>query len=116
MGSQEPSVRIAPEYLTSDGLDAIKVLNLGGFHPDPWQSDLLDDWLAIAPSGKWACRTCGGSVPRQNGKTCILEARAEAGMILTTSRLFTRRTYRKRQRRHSKKWQFSLILRRYGLM
>ena len=82
MGSQEPSVRIAPEYLTSDGLDAIKVLNLGGFHPDPWQSDLLDDWLAIAPSGKWACRTCGGSVPRQNGKTGILEARAEAGMIL----------------------------------
>jgi len=82
MGSQEPSVRIAPEYLTSDGLDAIKVLNLGGFYPDPWQSDLLDDWLAIAPSGKWACRTCGGSVPRQNGKTGILEARAEAGMIL----------------------------------
>lgn len=82
MGSQEPSVRIAPEYLTSDGLDAIKVLNLGDFHPDPWQSDLLDDWLAIAPSGKWACRTCGGSVPRQNGKTGILEARAEAGMIL----------------------------------
>ena len=82
MGSQEPSVRIAPEYLTSDGLDAIKILNLGGFHPDPWQSDLLDDWLAIAPSGKWACRTCGGSVPRQNGKTGILEARAEAGMIL----------------------------------
>lgn len=82
MGSQEPSVRIAPEYFASDGMDAAKVLRLGGFHPDPWQSDLLDDWLAIAPSGKWACRTCGGSVPRQNGKTGILEARAEAGMIL----------------------------------
>ena len=82
MGSQEPSVRIAPEYSASDGFDAIKVLRLGGFIPDPWQSDLLDDWLAIAPSGKWACRTCGGSVPRQNGKTGILEARAEAGMIL----------------------------------
>lgn len=82
MGSQEPSVRIAPEYFASDGMDAIKVLRLGGFVPDPWQSDLMDDWLAIAPSGKWACRTCGGSVPRQNGKTGILEARAEAGMIL----------------------------------
>lgn len=82
MGSQEPSVRIAPKYTSSDGLDAIRILNLGGFHPDPWQSDLLDDWLAIAPSGKWACRTCGGSVPRQNGKTGILQARAEAGMIL----------------------------------
>ena len=82
MGSQEPSVRIAPSYSMSDGMDAVKILRLGNFIPDPWQSDLLDDWLAIAPSGKWACRTCGGSVPRQNGKTGILEARAEAGMIL----------------------------------
>ena len=82
MGNQEPSVRIAPRYSQSDGFDAIKILNLGGFNPDPWQSDILDDWMAIAPSGKWACRTCGGSVPRQNGKTGLLEGRAEAGMIL----------------------------------
>lgn len=82
MGSQEPSVRIAPKYDQSDGLDAVRILSLGGFYPDPWQSDLLDDWLAIAPSGKWACRTCGGSVPRQNGKTGLLEGRAEVGMIL----------------------------------
>ena len=82
MGSQEPSVRIAPSYNASDGLDAAKVLKRGGFDLDPWQSDLMDDWLAFAPSGKWACRTCGGSVPRQNGKTGILEGRAEAGMIL----------------------------------
>jgi hypothetical protein len=38
--------------------------------------------MAIAPSGKWMCRTCGGSVPRQNGKTGLVEARAEAGMIM----------------------------------
>lgn len=82
MGSQEPSVRIAPKYTASDGLDAAKILQLGGFILDPWQGDLLDDWLAVLPSGKWACRTCGGSVPRQNGKTGILEGRAEAGMIL----------------------------------
>ena len=82
MGSQEPSVRIAPEYTASDGFDAVKILQLGGFDLDPWQSDLLDDWLAVAPSGKWACRTCGGSVPRQNGKTGLLEGRAETGMIL----------------------------------
>ena len=82
MGSQEPSVRIAPEYKASDGMDAAKILRLGGFVLDPWQSDLLDDWLAVTPSGKWACRTCGGSVPRQNGKTGLLEGRAESGMIL----------------------------------
>ena len=77
-----PSVRVAPKYKSSDGLDAAKILKLGGFILDPWQSDLLDDWLAISPSGKWVCRTCGGSIPRQNGKTGILEGRAEAGMIL----------------------------------
>lgn len=82
MGSQLPSVRVAPKYKLSDGLDAAKILKLGGFILDPWQSDLLDDWLAISPSGKWVCRTCGGSIPRQNGKTGILEGRAEAGMIL----------------------------------
>ena len=82
MGSQEPSVRIAPKYKNSDGMDAARILSLGGFILDPWQSDLLDDWLAVTPSGKWACRTCGGSVPRQNGKTGLLEGRAESGMIL----------------------------------
>lgn len=37
--------------------------------------------MAIS-NGKWLCRTCGGSVPRQNGKTGLVEARAEAGMIM----------------------------------
>lgn len=55
---------------------------LGGTYLDPWQSDILDDWLAVSPSGKWVCKTCGGSVPRQNGKTGLIQARAEAGMIL----------------------------------
>ena len=82
MGSQEPSVRIAPKYKASDGMDAAKILSLGGFILDPWHSDVLDDWLAVTPSGKWACRTCGGSVPRQNGKTGLLEGRTESGMIL----------------------------------
>ena len=31
---------------------------------------------------KWICKTCGGSVPRQNGKTGLMQGRAEAGMLL----------------------------------
>lgn len=38
--------------------------------------------MATTPYGKWVCRTCGGSVPRQNGKTGLVEGRAEAGMLL----------------------------------
>lgn len=82
LGSQEPCVRIAPVYDETDGLDAELILRSGGMVLDPWQSLVLCDWMAIAPSGKWLCRTCGGSVPRQNGKTGLVEARAEAGMIL----------------------------------
>ena len=82
MGCQEPSVKIAPKYDKSDGYRAAKILQAGGFVLDPWQSDLLDDWLAFTPGMKWKCKTCGGSVPRQNGKTGLIEGRAQAGMII----------------------------------
>lgn len=82
MGSQEPSVRIAPEYLKSDGYDAVKLLSIGDLILDPWQSDAMDDWMAISPSGKWVCKTCGLSVPRQNGKTGLLAGRSESGMLM----------------------------------
>ena len=73
MGSQEPSVRIAPKYRSSDGLDAAKILRVGGIVLDPWQASVLDDWLGRNAAGKWAAATCGGSVPRQNGKSLYLK-------------------------------------------
>lgn len=82
MGCQEPTVRISPNYQTSDGLKAAKLLRIGGLQLDPWQTDILDDWLGMTASGKWASTTCGGSVPRQNGKTLLLQSRATAGMLL----------------------------------
>ena len=82
MGSQEPSVRIAPEYTLTDGGDAGKILRMGGLSLDPWQQGAMDDWMALTPSGKWLCRTCGGSVARQNGKSGLVEGRAESGMIM----------------------------------
>ena len=48
---------------------------------DPWQVDIITDWMAMR-GGLWVCRTCAGSVPRQNGKTGLLEGRSAAGMIL----------------------------------
>lgn len=81
-GSQEPCVRIAPIYNETDGIDAERILRSGQMLLDPWQSLVLCDWMAVGPNGKWICRTCGGSVPRQNGKTGLVEARAEAGMLM----------------------------------
>lgn len=82
MGSQEPSVRIAPDYRTSDGADAIRILAAGGIILDPWQADILGDWLGRSVTGQWAAPTCGGSVPRQNGKSLLVQGRAEVGMLL----------------------------------
>lgn len=82
MGCQEPSAKVAPEYINTDSGDAEKILEIGGLNLDPWQSDVLSDWMAIAPNKKWMCRTCGGSVPRQNGKTGLVQGRAEAGMMM----------------------------------
>lgn len=82
MGSQEPSERVAPKYNESDGLDAQAVLRAGGVVLDPWQADVLCDWMGRDASGRWAASTCGGSVPRQNGKSFLVQGRASPGMIL----------------------------------
>lgn len=82
MGSQEPSIRIAPNSTDTDLSDAIKVLKLGNVHLDPWQEKILGDWMARDVNGKWASPTCGGSVPRQNGKSFLLQGRIEPGMLL----------------------------------
>lgn len=81
MGKQEPSVRIAPHYTETDGRDAAKILQIGNFILDPWQNGAIDDWMATS-YGLWVCRTCGLSIPRQNGKTGLLEGRSVAGMIM----------------------------------
>ena len=80
-GSQEPSVRIAPRYDATDAYDAYRILKSGGLILDDWQFDVLSDWMALK-LGRWVCRTCGGSVPRQNGKTGLVEGRAESGMLM----------------------------------
>lgn len=82
MGSQEPSERIAPRYLSSDGMDAAKLLQVGGIVPDPWQADVLADWMGRDAAGRWAAPSAGGSVPRQNGKSLLVQGRAITGMLL----------------------------------
>ena len=81
MGKQEPSARVVPEYTETDGPDAVRLLRIAGLVLDPWQSKVIYDWTATE-SGLWVCRTCGLSIPRQNGKTLVIEGRSISGMIL----------------------------------
>ena len=53
-----------------------------GLTPDPWQSLVLEDWLAASAKDEWKHMTCGLSVPRQNGKNALLEIRELFGMVL----------------------------------
>lgn len=82
MGSQEPSARIVPPCRSNDAPDAIRLLHIAGLVLDPWQCDILGDWMGRDAAGRWAAPSGGGSVPRQNGKTALIQGRAGAGMIL----------------------------------
>ena len=82
MDGPAPSVRITPAYRDTDGGDAARILQMGDLTLDIWQAEILDDWMALTPSKRWVCRTCGVSVPRQNGKTALVQGRASAGMLL----------------------------------
>ena len=87
MGRQEPTARVAPAYAKSDGKAAGKLLGACGIRLDQWQGDMLVDWMARDAAGRWMCPTCGGSVPRQNGKSLLVQGRAAAGMLLFRERV-----------------------------
>lgn len=82
MGNQTPSVRVVPESEYSDGADASKILSIGRLHVDPWQDNVLNDWMGRTDSDIWSASTCGLSVPRQNGKTLITIGRIASGMVM----------------------------------
>lgn len=82
MGSQTPSERVVPQYSYTDGIDAIKILQIARLNVDPWQSEVLKDWMGRTEEGVWSAPTCGLSVPRQNGKTLDTAGRILAGMVM----------------------------------
>ena len=82
MGSQTPSVRVVPEYAYTDGEDAAKILAASKLYVDPWQANVLNDWMGRTDDDVWTAPTCGLSVPRQNGKTLNTSGRITSGMVM----------------------------------
>lgn len=90
MNNQEPTWHVAPKYNRTMGDVAQEFGASFGISLDPWQRVVMDDWLALDDSGKWACSTCGLSVPRQNGKTALVKVRVMLGIFsLGETILFT---------------------------
>lgn len=74
-------------------LDCVDLMSACGVELMDWQKVLLEAWLGYDEKGKWSARSCGNQVPRQNGKTLCIQARAlvemlfYGGTVLYTSQL-----------------------------
>lgn len=81
--SAEPRVLwTPPSPASSAGREAVDLAASVGLHLDPWQQLVLDHALAEDDRGRWSAFEVGLCVPRQNGKSAVLEARILAGMFL----------------------------------
>lgn len=87
LGDQRPRICHVPDYSSSTGDEAIELAALAGLYLDDWQQFILRHALGERPDGKWAARTVGLVVGRQNGKGAVLEARELAGLFLLNEQL-----------------------------
>lgn len=65
----EPRLRVAQPYDLHYANEVKEVAALAGINQTNWQVDLIEDWSAHTPDGQWVHRRCGGSIPRQAGKS-----------------------------------------------
>lgn len=72
-GVQEPRYRPSARKRSAHVDDCVFLANAYGLTPDPWQTTVLECWLATEKDGRMRAGRCGLAVPRQNGKNAILE-------------------------------------------
>ncbi len=65
----EPRLHVAQPYTRSLGELAVKTGEMMGYELLDWQCGQLEDWGAIGDNGMWVHPRCGGSIPRQAGKS-----------------------------------------------
>ena len=72
VGSQVPRHRVAAAYSVSAGGDAGELGRAYGLTPDPWQQQVLDDWLAVGGNGRLASGVCGVRIAAH--RTCLMRS------------------------------------------
>lgn len=82
LGSQEPTIKSVPSYVSTSGPEAIELAATAGLVLDPWQKSLMCDALGERSDGQWAAFEVAQVLARQNGKSGFFEARALAGLFL----------------------------------
>lgn len=86
-GSQEPRIKIEPERVSTDGPDAVLLMNEYGCTLDEWQKAVIDCWLGKDKAGGYNVTSAGLSVPRQNGKNVCIEAREFFGLVVNGEKI-----------------------------
>lgn len=81
-GNQIPNEAVIPPFLTNDCNDIIDIMAAAKFALMDWQCFLMEAWCGVDEFGKWTANSAGNSVPRQNGKTLAIQARAIGEMLL----------------------------------
>ncbi len=86
-GKQTPRIRIEPARTDTDGKGAAMLMQAYGVQLDEWQQLVLNCWLGQDETGGYNVTSAGLSVPRQNGKNCIVEAREFYGLVVNGERI-----------------------------
>jgi hypothetical protein len=77
-----PRVMLVPACERSRGEECVEFARSAGLELDEWQQIVLDGSLGVTKRGGWASFESAMIVPRQNGKSAVLEARVLWGMFV----------------------------------
>lgn len=78
-----PRALVAPRGARANSWEDVADLSArAGIVLDPWQELILEASMGERSDATWAAKRVGVSVPRQNGKSQLLVARAIAGVLL----------------------------------
>lgn len=97
VGNREPTLKVESKIAVdfSEGEKAIALMSAYSSPPDPWQGDVLKQWLAKQDNGKLAHKIAAASISRRSGKSWLLVARMVYGLlarkeqIIYTSHVYT---------------------------
>lgn len=83
LGEAPPLVHVEPPRTRANSWqDVVDLSAAFGVNLDDWQALVLEAAMGERPDATWSARRVGLSVPRQNGKSQLLVARALAGALL----------------------------------
>lgn len=86
-GAQTPRISRFPEGSSDTARELIDFAGSYGLNLDPWQRHVLEHSLRERAGDRWSASQVGVTVPRQNGKGALLEARELGGLFLLGEKL-----------------------------